>query len=250
MFERVLCDLTGRIQGLTGAVFRYEVLERLKRAAKRRDVTVIAFGFTFSELRLVLEGEPGDIRNVLRGVKVGTTRAAKKWKLRLAAFPSERATLRRSELVDAVVWTHLGPVDAGAEGPLSDPWSSHRDMMGFRDASFFDASRLRELVDARTVHALAGGTDLPMGWPPARGGLQDLSFLLRVAGGVLGVLPADRRCFRLFVHLARAQGWSTADLAPALALTHRRIRQLAVGDEPRLHLALHAVADRRLAVVP
>ncbi len=250
IFERVLCDLTGQIEGLTGAVFRYEVLERLKRAADRRDVTVIAFGFTDTELRLVLEGESENIRNVLRGVKVGTTRAAKKWKIRLASGPSQRTVLERSEVVDAVVWAHLGPVNAGAEGPLSNPWSSHRDMMCFRDASFFDASRLLEIVDPRVVHALAGGTTLPMGWPPVGGGIKDLSFLLRVAGGVLGVLPADRRCFRLFVHLALAQGWNTADLGPALALSHRRIRQLAVGEEPRLGHALHAVADWRLGLVP
>jgi len=250
MIERVLCDLTGQIQGLSGALFRYEVLERLQKAASRRDVTVLAFGFSSNELRLVLEGNPHQISNVVRGLKTGTTRAARKWNLRLNACPSDHHPIGRAQLLDAVVWTHLGPVDDGAQGPLANPWSSHRDLMGFRDAGFFDATRLRELVDPRTVHTLAGGATLPPGWPPKHGGLEDLSFLLRVAGAVLGVLPADRRCFRLFVHLARARGWSTCDLAPALALSKRRIRQLAMGDEPRLQLALYAVADSRLARVP
>jgi len=250
VFEKISCNLTGHILGLTGAVFRYEVLERLQRSAARRDVTVVSFGFAGNELRLVLEGQSDDIGNVLRGVKVGTTRSARKLRLRLQAGPSERTVLHRADILDAVVWTHLAPVSTGAAGPLSDPWSSHRDLMGFRHASFYDVSRLRQLVDPRVVHRLAGGQDLPQGWPPASTGREDLSFLLRIAGGVLGVLPADRRCFRLFVHLARARGWENAALAPALALTRRRIRQLAVGQEESLAVALHAVGDQRLSCVP
>ena len=191
VFEKISCNLTGHILGLTGAVFRYEVLERLQRSAARRDVTVVSFGFAGNELRLVLEGQSDDIGNVLRGVKVGTTRSARKLRLRLQAGPSERTVLHRADILDAVVWTHLAPVSTGAAGPLSDPWSSHRDLMGFRHASFYDVSRLRQLVDPRVVHRLAGGQDLPQGWPPASTGREALSFLLRIAGGVLGVLTDD-----------------------------------------------------------
>ena len=249
MVEKISCDLTGNIHGLTGAVFRYDVLERLHRCATRRDVSVLAFGFADNELRLVLEGSTEDIGNVLRGVKVGTTRSARKWRLRFHAAPSARDAIASDQILDAVVWAHRGPVEAGASCPLANPWSSHRDLMGFRSAPFFDVSRLRELVDPRTVHWLAGGEHLPVGWPPA-GGHEDLSFLLRIAGSVLGVLPADRRCFRLFVHLARARGWNNAALAPALALTPRRIRQLAVGTDEQLGLALQAIGDYRLSCVP
>ena len=250
MFERIECDLTGQIHGLIGAVFRYEVLGRLRKASARLGVNAISFGFSRNELRLVLEGDSESIRNVLRGLKTGTTRSARKWNICLRANGSERIKISRSELIDAIVWTHLGPVSDGAAGPLANPWSSHRDLMGFREASFFDATRLRELAEPRTVHKLAGGAALPIGWPPAETGLEDLSFLLRVSGGVLGVLPADRRCFKLFVHLARARGWGNAEIAPALALTARRVRQLASGEEPRLHLALCAVGDHRLMQVP
>jgi hypothetical protein len=74
--------------------------------------------------------------------------------------------------------------------------------------------------------------------------------LLRVSAAVIGVLPSDRRCFRLFVHLARMAGWETVNLASALALTPRRVRQLAAEDEPDLPLALWAFDDPRLAIVP
>ena len=67
---------------------------------------------------------------------------------------------------------------------------------------------------------------------------------------LLGVLPADRRCFRLFVHLGNARGWSTQDLAAALALTARRVRQLKASPEPMLRVALMSLADPRLCVVP
>ena len=250
MVEKITCDLTGKIHGLTGAVFRYEVLERLNRSAGRRSVKVLAFGFGTHELRLVLEGTADDITNVLRGVKVGTTRAARKWHLRLQTGQNERCVVTPRELVDAVVWAHLAPESASTAGPLADPWTSHRDLMGFRAARFFDATQLAQRVDPVTVHARAGGTPLPAGWPPPKGGQEDLTLLLRIAGGVLGVLPADRRCFRLFVHLARARGWDNATLAPALALTQRRIRQLARGDDEQLPLALQALGDPRLCCVP
>jgi hypothetical protein len=71
-----------------------------------------------------------------------------------------------------------------------------------------------------------------------------------MAGSVLGVLPGDRRSFRLFVHLAIARGFSKADLADALVLTQRRIRQLAAATEPQLDLGLCALADPRLRCVP
>jgi hypothetical protein len=250
MVEKVACDLTGRIHGLTGAVFRYEVLERLNRSASRRNVTVLAFGFGAHELRLVLEGTSDDITNVLRGLKVGTTRAARKWHLRLQTGPNQRSTVTQSELVEAVTWAHTAPENTAKEGPLADPWSSHRDLMGFREARFFDAKHLKRRVDPLIVHAAAGGTPLPAGWPPPNGGFEDLTLLLRISGGVLGVLPADRRCFRLFVHLARARGWDNATLAPALALTQRRIRQLARGHNEQLSLALQALGDPRLCCVP
>jgi hypothetical protein len=74
--------------------------------------------------------------------------------------------------------------------------------------------------------------------------------LVRIAAGVLGMLPANRSTFRLVVHLGRALGYAVDQIAAALQLTSRRIRQLFADHEPLLEAALLHVADPRLGVVP
>lgn len=249
MLERLSVELISGAN-LSGAMFRYGVLERLARVTAPRHVRVLAFGFSGRDLRLVVEGAERDIAEALRGLKVGTVRAAAARGLDCLSGPTFRKELEARELEDAVVWAHSGPVDAGASGPLASPWSSHRDLLAFRSARWLDASALRARVDARRVHERCGGRALPAGWPPPERSVEDLDLLLRVAGAVLGVLPADRRCFRLFVHLARKRGHGTAALARGLALTKRRIRQLAATPEPMLDTALTTLADPRLCRVP
>jgi hypothetical protein len=250
MLERVLIEVNRGGDLLESAVSRYGILERLARSAGRLGVGVVAFGFARGELRAVLEGEPDAITNVVRGVKVGTTRAARAWRTEVTFAPTLRWVLHPRGLTEAVAWAHRGPVDAGAAGPLASVWSSHRDLLGYRDAQFFDGRALRARVDARAVHALAGGGELPLAHARLRRSGESLSLLLRLAAAIVGVLPADRRCFRLFVHLARRLGWGTRDLASALMLTGRRIRQLASGREPLVQVALRSLADPRLSRVP
>jgi len=233
--------------GLGRPWLRYGLLERAARSAARREVQVLAFGLGPTEVRLVLEGGEEEVRNTVRGLKVGTIREVRAWGGRLCWGPVVRQPV--GELGEAVAWAHLAPVDGGTPGPLATPWSSHRDLLGFRTATFYDPAVLDGRVDPHEIHRLCGGEPLPDGWPPP-GGRESLSVLLRLAGAVLGVLPADRRCFRLFVHLARARGWGTSDLARALTLTTRRIRQLACLDEPLLPVAMTALGDPRLCRVP
>ncbi|MEQ1567863.1 MAG: hypothetical protein ABMA64_19645 [Myxococcota bacterium] len=246
MVEKVAVDLMGGQQSALGAVFRYEILSRLARAAEERGVAVLAFGFAEAELRLVLEGSDESIRKLLMAVKVGTVRAALRWGLSLRSGPHFREPA--DDLLEAVVWAHTGPVEAGAEDPLASPWSSHRDLLGFRTASFYDASALAGRLEPRRVHRACGGARLPT--TPAEAAAVTLDLLLRLAGAVLGVLPADRKCFRLFVHLAKARGFATGAVASALALTERRVRQLAAEPEPGLGTALVALGSTSLCRVP
>lgn len=250
MIEKVVVDLTGGRTGLLGAVFRYEVMERLARSAEIREVELLAFGFGEKELRLVLQGDAETITNVLRGLKVGTVRAAARWGLELRSGPNVRSPVVENRLTDAVAWAHTAPMEAGASGPLASPWSSHRDLLGFRKASFYDPARLSGRVDARQVELRCGGEVPSNGWPPTLPGREDLGYLLRLAGAMLGVLPADRRCFRLFVHLAKSRGWQTMEVANALDITTRRVRQLAADAEPQLAVALTAMGDPHLSRVP
>jgi len=248
MLERVAVDLTAGREDLRGGMFRYDALGRVRRCTARRSVRVLAFGFDEDHLRLVLEGEPQAIQRSLVGVKVGTVRIARGWGVRLVIGPTLREPLQRDDLHDAVLWAHRGP--QATLGPLSTPWSSHRDLMGYRTAPFFDPADLAGRVDPGVVHRALGGGALPGAGVVPPGGGESLSLLLRVAGGVLGVLPADRRCFRLFVHLARARGWRNDDIARALVLTVRRIRQLAAASAAELALGLQALSDPRLRRVP
>lgn len=247
MVERIGVDLTSGHAWLRGAVFRYEVIARLSRCARERGVDLLAFGFGGSDLRLVLDGPAEALPNVLRGLKVGTVRAAARWGVSFRSGHTERSPV--GDLVEAVVWAHRAPMDAGAPDPLDSPWSSHRDLLGLRRAAFFDARPLVARVDATTVHDRCGGAPVT-GMLPRVLRCPDLAFLLRIAAGVRGVLPADRRCFRLFVHLGLAEGFGTRAMAEALCLTPRRVRQLAAEPEPDLALAAAVLRDPHLSNVP
>ena len=251
MIEKVTVDLTGGRTSLIGAVFRYEVMERLARSAEERAVRLLAFGFGENELRLVLEGEPTASGNVLRGLKVGTVRAAARWNLALRAGPTARAEVPDGRLTEAVAWAHVAPIEAGAAGPLASPWSSHRDLLGYRRASFYDPAPLAGRVDPHQVQLCCGsGLETRGRWVGRPARREDLGYLLRISGAILGVLPADRRCFRLFVHLAKARGWPTCEVAKALDLSTRRVRQLAAEGEPQLDVALESLQDPQLCRVP
>jgi hypothetical protein len=245
MVERIAVDLTGGRLGMLGAVYRYEVLDRVYRSAQKRGVGFLAFGFAERELRLVVEGTADEVRSVLRGIKVGTVRSASRWGLPLRAGPTRRYHVK--DLVQGVAWAHAGPVEAGAPHPLASPWCSHRDLLGFRRANFYDASVLRGRVDVQQLCTIVAARQRPNRVVRER---EDLTELLRVASAAIGVLPGDRRCFRLFVHLAKARGWPTIAVADALAVTARRVRQLANEIEERLPLALAALQDPLACRVP
>lgn len=238
-------------RGVPECLFRYEMLDRLWASAKRKQIEVLAFGFNKDGLRCVVEGEPSAVANVFRGLKVGSIRSARWWSVRLCAGPTLRWPIPSEDLLKAIEWAHRGDESSDVRGPLANPWTSHRDILGYRQASFFDASNIRQRVDALALHEACGGGQLPEreghGLVPLS---ESLHRLLCAAGAVLGVLPADRRCFRLFVHLAKAYHWKTGQIAEALSLTTRRIRQLASQSEPLLDLGLETLSDGRLACFP
>lgn len=246
MFHVFDCQIAHGAAGLRRSMVRYAFLRRLAAAAARRHVTVLAFGIGEASVRLVLQGDATDVGHVVRGTKSGTSRALRGADTLLLWGETIQRSTTQAQLAQHVAWCHR--VD-DVTPPLANPWTSHRDLLGYRQAEFFDATALRAQVDAAQVHDLAGGGPLPLAgrMDHLAAGLDDL---LRAAAAVLGVLPANRRCFRLFVHLARAQGWANHELARALMLTGRRIRQLAQDDEPLLPVAEAHMCDTRLLRVP
>jgi len=249
MYERVRFALPLWPRPRAGAVFRYELLDRIRRCGSAHAVTVLAFGFEGPRhLRCVLRGRSDRVAAAVKGVKVGTALALRHRGLDGGLGVPQRS--RDAAALDAVVWAHRAPLQGprGPRQPLATPWSSHRDLMGCREAVFFDAKPLRGAVDPSDVDERCGGTPAPRPEPPPE--RWSLATLLRIAGAVLGVVPSDRRCFGLFVHLAHEVGWPTREIAAALCLTPRRVRQLAARPAPHFALARRALVDPRLQRVP
>ena len=249
MVERVELEVESGYEGLTRNLLRYGLLERARRFCEKGNVVWLAFGVGERGVRFVLDGEAEAIAGVIKRLKIGTVRDAQQANVGLYFRPTTRTACDEASLEDAVIWAHRGAVWEGA-GPLSTPWTSHRDILGYRIADFFDATLIRTRIDVERVHRRAGGRSLPCLTPEPPRMREALSVLLRVAAAVRGRDPSDRRCFRLFVHLARARGWPLASMARALVLTERRIRQLAKEAEDHLDLAMVVLADERLVIVP
>ena len=250
MYERVRFALPIWALPRAGALFRYELLDRLRRCGARYGVTLLAFGFAgASELRCVLKGSRRSISATLKAARVGTALALRHRGIRGGLGVGDRVAEPRA--VDAVVWAHRAPLQGrrAPRHPLGTPWSSHRDLLGYREAVFFDAKPLRRSVDPVDVHRRCGGGATGPA-APSVGERWALATLLRVSAAVIGVVPADRRCFGVFVHLARAAGWSTREVAHAICLTPRRVRQLAASAPPHLELARRTLADPALQRVP
>ena len=228
-------------------MFRYDVLERLARLAARYQVRTLAYGFAGPALRLVLEGAARAAAAVARGLTVAVGRV---WAARGAPLVQAPPALRFAEsLEQALAWVHQP--EAGGD-PLSTPWSSHREWLGLRRTGWVDLRDVVGRVDAEALHRSVGGAAVVTraGADESDPRLRDPAFLLRFAAVQRGVLSPDRRCFRLFAHLARALGLAAGAIARALALTPRRIRQLWHEPEPDLPLALRALGTPALDGVP
>jgi hypothetical protein len=64
-----------------------------------------------------------------------------------------------------------------------------------------------------------------------------LHYILSVSSFVLGLRDADPKSFALFVALAKQYGYTHRELAKALCLTERRIRQLTRTPSPNVQTA-------------
>ncbi len=239
--EQVVFGLGGE-----GSVaFRYALLQRVRRLCDAHGVAVLGFRVDH-RATLLLEGSRDAVARAIHGVKTGTARAE--------GVPGRLTRTRRawvpaSGLHAAMVALHL------RDGrPLDTPWSSHRDLLGLRDAGLVDRSVWHDRIDPRRVHLDAGGGPLPVGIPlplAPRDRLDrraHIDRVLRVAAATLGVLPGDRRATRLYAHLGRATRTPQTALADAVLLSTRRIRQLQRQPEPQLASARRAMAHPRLRV--
>ncbi len=180
--------------------------------------------------------------------KVGFSRSVRARQERVDWGAVRSFEVREPDIPLAVGWAHRAPTEGEGIGVLASPWSSHRDLLGFRRALFFDASVLEGRVNAWRVHEEIQGAELSMVTPDLS--RRPLAHLLRVAAAVLGVLPTNRRCFGLFVRLGRLAGWKVREIAEALILTERRVRQLAQGAPMAVGWVLPSLVHPCLSQVP
>lgn len=244
MIEYIELTMSGVGQLAELPVWNHTLVERACVTARRRGVTLLAFGLAGDRLRMLVQGDPAARANHLRGVKVGTIGAARARRHRLVFVETDRRPVR-SDLETAVVEVHRVAALDGARSPLDSPWTSHRDMLGYRRAPYFDAGPLRALVDPLRVHRRLGGA--PTGpRRDRRPSPPSLGVLLHAAAAVRGTLAPDPSCYRAFVQAAKARGYPAREIARSLSLTVRRVNQLAYPPDPYLPLVDKAVADPRL----
>ncbi|MFT6144722.1 MAG: hypothetical protein ACJAZO_001058 [Myxococcota bacterium] len=247
MIERIQIAVDTGWRELATSRERYALLVRLSGACAKQGVGLLGFGLADRQVRFAVEGPATAIAHAMRGVRVGTVASLRGQEVVLCLGQTKRS--RSSSVEDALVWAHQVSRVDGALGPLASPWTSHRDVMGFRTASFFDAEAVRSRIDVHRVHLRSGGRALPASILEPQEGAP-VGFLMRLSASVLGLLPSDRRSFALFTQLARACGWSIRDVADALMLSARRVRQLANGPRAPVDVALISLHDPRLCVIP
>jgi len=224
MFHRVVIELTDSTP-IPTTVLRYDVLHRMQRSAERSHTAVWGFGLANGRLRLVVRGDEANAASLGRRIRVGT---------RLSLPPSLRPRqswslvepLADADLVAGIAWAH-GAVLQHAPTVLASPWSSHRDLLGFRRAPFFDADLVRELVDPLAVHRRLSPWRAPAVDASAPSPIPLTPTLARrVGAAVHGVLPGHWASRRTTAHLMHRAGYDTEAIGRATGTTRRRAQQL------------------------
>jgi len=251
MLLRIDVGVTGGNAVFRKASRRYQTLATLRRAEQRSDARVLGFGFEQDRLRLLVAGGAEEAASITRRLKVGLSNLARADGLPWRSEHTWR-TAEPGTVLDGLRWCHQAVASEGAHDPLSSPWSSYRDLMGYRRAAFFDPEPTWAVVERAQIHDVSRAGPLPAApdTPPHLAAPDGLWWLQRVAGAVNGVLPSDRACFATFAHLASVCGASRRDVAERLRVGDRRVRQLLQHDTEVLLAAVTALVDPRLAAVP
>ena len=247
MLHRVQVDLTGG-PAIRSTVLRYDILARLRRCARRSRVDVLAFGLAAGRARLVTRGTHCRVRSFAHAVKTGTRRALPPGQRRPTAHTSFHP-LPGGDLPGGIAWAHAA-VLCEVPSVLRSPWSSHRDLLGFRRAHFYDAKRTRRLVDPAQVHRHVSAQAAPVLEPaePDPGLHPDEA--LHISAAVHGVLPGHWSSRRTAAHMLWQAGYGTAIISDWLGISRRRSQQLLQLPAADVQRAWASVAHPDLRHVP
>jgi hypothetical protein len=202
-------------------------MEVILRSAARCGVRLLGFGCGQSTIRIVGDGNRSSFRNQQRGLKVGVRHLAKRcgvdglrWTDTVVRHHPDK------ELPQWVDWAHAVVDITVDEAMRNRPCTSYWDYHGLRCHHLFDP--VANLV-VRSG-AVSPTTDVVFPQPT-------LHYILSVSSFVLGFRDADPKSFALFVALAKQYGYTHRELAKALCLTERRIRQLTQVNSPNVRTA-------------
>ena len=160
-----------------------------------------------------------------------------------------------------LAYTHGNPVTANmVNDPLSWAFSSHRDVLGLRFASWFSPARaiarLSGPLSRAWLHRTAKGTisppDMvapsPLEWPT-----EPFELIRRAVGAVFGMTAEDMRAPKrgararhCVAAVARIEGWTQAEIARAMGWTDRHILRVSFELTMEACVVLMTLRDSRL----
>jgi len=236
--------IAGGHRHVSSPTMRYELMLRIFSSCRKRSTPLIAWGIGEDGIQLLVRTDPTSGRQLARGIKTGTTRSCRNrghdlvW-CRTRVIPV-------ADHAKAIASCHAVYTMDGFGSAVASPWSSHRDLLGLRITPHYSPALALHCTTAEAICAeLQEDVVRPTSAePPVRPSMHKL---MRAAAAAHGVLPADRRSFGTFAQLAGRTGWRNIDVADALNVTPRRVRQLKQRPSRHTELALYHIVDPRLA---
>ena len=222
-------------------VERIDLLSRVRRCMDAHRLTWLGYRLDDERLQVLVSGGSPSIWRMIHGIRRGTAHTSRSWASR--QYLDLAGLHRVDDLGCALAQLHR---QMDGSDPLSNRWTSHRDLMGLRQAAYFDARDVRRRVNAEEVNLASGGAPVHLR-AGSEGRQPSLDRLLYQAGDVYGTSGADRKVFSLFAHMAKQAGYSNSEVADALMLSDRRVRQLLAAQPVGLPIGLAVLGDERLA---
>jgi hypothetical protein len=220
-------------------------------------------------VHLVVEtDDPEAARHELRVVLRGFTRRYRKGPRLFEPVPEPRRVPNRLHQQRTSRYVPLNPCrDGRARDPLEWLWSSYRDVMGATVDPWVTAERLARAHSRprrgfeQWLHRYVSsdpdvaveGTPIPLPAPPtaiARFPLERIQLASAAATRVLAsTVPQRRQPRRLFIALARDQGWPNAVIAKASGMSIQNVRRVSVPKQALAAARLCLNDDRLLFAV-
>ena len=212
-------------------------MEVILRSAARCGVRVLGFACGVEMIRVVAKGDRSAFRNQQRGLKVGVRHLAK------------RCQVKGLRWVDTIVREH-----PSVEVPEWVDWAHHLVDVSLANAihrqpctSYWDYRRLRRHHLFKPLERLL---QQPVTDERSEKYARDkptLRYILSVSAFVLGLQDANPKSFALFVALTKKHGYTHYELAKALCLTERRIRQPTHVPTPNIETAYRFLKAAHIA---